>query len=116
MRFLADENVDNKILKGLRRVLPELDLLRVQDTVVYRTPDAIILEWAAKEGRIVITHDVQTMTKYAYARIDAGLPMPGVIEVNNDTPIGRAIDDLVLMIGASSPEEFESQVKYIPIR
>lgn len=41
--------------------------------------------------------------------------MPGVIEVSTTISIGRAIEELAIMLGASAPEEFESQVKYIPI-
>lgn len=40
-----------------------------------------------------------------------------MIEVNkDDTPIGAVIDDLEVTIGAGTPEDFENQVKYIPIR
>jgi hypothetical protein len=33
-----------------------------------------------------------------------------------DTSIGAVIDDLEVAIGAGTPEDFENQVKYIPIR
>jgi hypothetical protein len=40
-----------------------------------------------------------------------------VIEVHKeDTSIGAMIDDLEVDIGAGKPEDFENQVKYIPIR
>lgn len=42
--------------------------------------------------------------------------MPGIIEVRLTRGLGSAIDELVLMIGASTPDEFEDQVRYIPIR
>ena len=31
MKFLADENFDNRIVRGLLRRLPDLDIVRVQD-------------------------------------------------------------------------------------
>lgn len=82
----------------------------------YQASDLVVLEWAAKEDRILLTHDVQTMPKHAYDRVKASLPMPGIIEVAEDAPLGQAIDELSVMIGASTPAEFENQVKYIPIR
>lgn len=115
MRFLADENFNNRILRKLQDELPELDVTRVQDTVIYEADDATVLEWAATQNRILITHDVQTITKYAYNRVKDGLPMPGIIEVHSDTPIGQAVDELLLMIGAGTVADFENQVKYIPI-
>ena len=32
LRFAADENFDGRIVRGLLRILPDLDLIRVQDT------------------------------------------------------------------------------------
>jgi hypothetical protein len=42
--------------------------------------------------------------------------MPGVIRVSNMAPLGRLIDDLEVVIGAGKPEDFENQVKHIPLR
>ncbi|MEG4913169.1 DUF5615 family PIN-like protein [Microcoleus sp. B13-B4] len=48
------------------RRLPELDIVRVQDVGLIHTDDPDILEWAANEGRILLTPDVATITMYAY--------------------------------------------------
>ena len=55
-----------------------------------------MLEWAAGENRVLLTHDVATMTHHAYERVQAGLPMPGVFEVGRRVAIGEAIDDILL--------------------
>jgi len=116
MRFLADENFDGTILDALRERLDSFDTVRVQDTEIYQAPDDHVLAWAAEEDRILLTHDVKTLIKDAYARVKMGLLMPGVIEVHQATPIGLAIDQLELMIGASTPADFADQVRYIPIQ
>ncbi len=116
MRFLADENFDNRILKGLRHNLSDFDVLRVQDTEIYQAPDPVVLEWAAKEERILLTRDAETMIGFAYDRVKAGLPMPGITEVSDKLPIGKAIDELMLMIGAGIPADFDQQVRFIPLR
>ena len=114
MRLLSDENFNGAILRGLMRRLPKLDLVRVQDVGLKNTDDPIILEWAANEGRILLTHDVSTITMYAYERVNQGLPMTGVVEVIATSPIGKIIDDLELFICCSEPKEYESQVLFIP--
>jgi hypothetical protein len=116
MRFAADENFDGRILSGLLSRLPELDIVRVQDTEMYQLPDPQLLDRLAQQNRILLTHDVKTMPAFVYQRIDAGLLVPGIIEVTQSMPIGQAIDDLEVMIGAGSPADFENQVRYIPLR
>lgn len=114
MRFLTDENFNGAILRGLVRRLPELDIVRVQDVGLRNTDDPEILEWAANEGRILLTHDVATITMYAYERINQGMPMAGVVEVIATASIGKIIDDLELFICCSSPKEYEGLVLFIP--
>jgi hypothetical protein len=116
MRLLADENFHSDILRGLLRAKPTLDFVRVQDTELYQADDSIVLEWAARENRILLTHDVHTMIGYAYDRVEDGLPMPGVIEVSNDISLGQAINELLLVIDASEPSELKDRVIYIPLR
>lgn len=116
MRFATDENFDRRILEGLLKRLSEVDIVRVQDTNMRESPDPDLLKWLADEERILLTHDVNTMPGYAYDRIKADLPLPGVIIVARNTPIGLAIDELEIMLQVYTALEFENQVHYIPIR
>ena len=50
--------------------------------------DGAVLAWAAAEGRVLLTHDVTTLTVLAYARVLAGLPMPGVFEIGRSVAVG----------------------------
>ncbi len=56
------------------------------------------------------------MIGFAYQRIRAGLPMPGVIEVFDNVPNSEVINDLEVIIGAGQPEDFENIVTYVPLR
>ena len=114
MRLLADENFNGAILRGLIRRLPDLDIVRVQDVGLMNTDDVEILEWAANEGCVLLTHDVVTITMYAYERVRKGLAMTGVVEVITKAPIGKIIDDLELFICCSDRDEYEGQVLFIP--
>ena len=55
-------------------------------------------------------------SKYAYERIQAGLPMPGVFEVSRSVPVGQAIEDILLLAECSLDDEWEAQVRYLPLR
>ena len=74
--LVADENFNNNIMRGLLRQKAYLDLVRIQDMGLAHADDPTILAWAAQPGRVLLTHDVSTITKYAYERIEAGQAMP----------------------------------------
>jgi predicted nuclease of predicted toxin-antitoxin system len=95
-RLAADENFNNDIVRGLLRRKPDLDIVRVQDVGLSGSDDASVLEWAAQEDRVLLTHDVTTLTRFAYDRVRAGLLMSGVFEVNRAVPVGLAIEDILL--------------------
>ena len=114
MRFLADENLDNNILRGILRRQPDLDIVRVRDVGLFGEDDPTVLAWAAKEKRILLTHDVATITRYAYERIANNLNMPGVIEITSSSSLGKAIEDILLFVKCGVDGELEGQILYIP--
>lgn len=115
LRLASDENFNGAILSGLLARLVGLDVVRLQDVGLMQTPDPLVLAWAAAEGRILLTHDRRTVPPFAYDRVRAGEPMPGVIVVNNLMPIGQAIDELELLISCSLPDELRDRVVYVPL-
>jgi predicted nuclease of predicted toxin-antitoxin system len=115
IRLLADEDFDNIILRGVLRRRPGMEIVRVQDVGLAGAGDPEVLEWAATAGRVLITHDVNTMKTHAYARIAAGIPMPGVFAVAQDLPTSVAIDEIILLAECSLPGEWEGQVRHLPL-
>lgn len=115
MRFAADENFDNRIVRGLLRLKPDLDIIRIQDTGMSGADDPTLLEWTAKENYILLTHDAETMVHFAYDRVRNALPMPGVFEIRDSVPIQRALADLLMIIEASGMDEWKDKVTYIPL-
>jgi hypothetical protein len=66
LRLATDEDVHEDIIRGLRRREPALDIVRVVDVGLGHTPDPLILEWAAGEGRVLITGDLNSMVGFAW--------------------------------------------------
>lgn len=116
IKLAADENFNNDILRALVRRLPALDITRVQDVGLTGADDPTVLAWAAAEGRVLLTHDVSTMTRFAYERSASGDPMPGVFEVPVTLATRAAVEDLVLIAECSEPGEWAHQVRYLPLR
>jgi hypothetical protein len=116
LRLAADENFNNDVVRGVRRRNPAIDIVRIQDAGLSAADDPTILEWAAQNGRILLTHDVATMTRHAYDRVREGKPMPGVTDLGRHVPIGIAIAEIVLLAECSLVDEWEGQVRYLPLR
>jgi Domain of unknown function (DUF5615) len=116
VQFLADENFNNQIVRGMLRQSSDIDIVRIQDVGLSGADDPTVLAWAAQEGRIVLTHDVATMTTFAYQRIQAGLSMPGLFEVSRRVPVGVAIEEIILIAECSIDGEWEGQVRFLPLR
>ena len=89
--FLADENLKRKIISGLLRRKPSVDIIRAQDAGLTGVDDRILLEWAARENRIVLTHDVQTLIGFAWESVAAGRPMAGVIALGRKVRIAAPL-------------------------
>lgn len=112
----ADENFNHDIVRGVLRRNPEVDITSVQEAELSGADDPAVLEWAARENRVLLTHDAATMTRYAYERVRAGEPMPGLFVVGFDVPVGAAIEDILLLAEYSLEGEWEGQVIYLPLR
>jgi hypothetical protein len=69
LRLASDADVHGEIIRGLRRRLPQIDLLRAQDALPEGAPDLEVLAWAAAENRILITNDRKRITS-----LDLGEP------------------------------------------
>jgi hypothetical protein len=116
LKLAADENFNNDAVRGLLRRRPDLDIVRIQDTEIAGADDASVLEWVAQNNRVLLTHDVSTMTAHAYERVRDGKSMPGVFEVGRNVPTGVAFEDILLLAECSLEGEWEGQVRYLPLR
>jgi hypothetical protein len=116
LRLAVDEDFNNHIVRGVLRMNSDVDIVRVQDVGLSGADDPIVLEWAAGEGRVLFTHDVNTMTDHAKQRAQAGDPMPGLFAVPRHVPVGSAIEDVLLIAECSLEGEYEGQVRYLPLQ
>ncbi len=115
VRFLTDEDFDAKIVQGLQRRLGDLDVLSVRDVGLASVDDPLILEWAARNRRPLLTHDINTLVGFANERIRRGAHHAGVIRVPQTLAIGRAIEDLVYVAEVASLDDLKDLVLHLPL-
>ena len=115
VKYLFDEDLNGRIVRGVRRRISELDSTTVQEADLPEASDPAVLDWAASQGRVVITHDHRTMRPCAEDRPKTGLPMSGLILVRQAAALGQVIDDLVLIAEATTAEEWEGTIVFLPL-
>ena len=74
--------------------------------------DPELLAFAAREGRILLTHDVSTMPRHVNARLSRNECMPGVFEAPQGAPRGILIADLLLFAPCSVEHEWDGRIMY----
>jgi hypothetical protein len=77
-------------------------------------PDPEVLAQAASEGRVLVSHDRQTMPGH-FRRLIEKQASPGLVIVSQEIDIGRAIEELLLVWAASEAEEWENTVIFLPL-
>lgn len=115
IEFLIDQNFNENIVDGMTRRDATLEFTHVRDVDLAAAPDPDVLEWAARYGMVLLTHDRTTIPPFAYARVDAGLPMPGVYLVSTGMPVGEAIEELLMAVHCLSAEECQNLVWHFPM-
>jgi hypothetical protein len=101
---------------GVQRREPAAVFVRVRDAGLHSRSDAAVLDYAAREGLIVVSHDVNIVPAHAYACIREGKPMAGLFMVQQRESVGAVIEDLVAIWALSEAVEWRDQVCFLPLR
>lgn len=98
IRFQADADLNQSIVVGLLRRLPEVDVLAL----------------AARDGRVLVTHDKSTMPTH-FGEFIRTRQSPGVVVVLQSMPVGTVLDELTLIWGASQASEWANRIAFLPL-
>ena len=115
MRLLFDEDLNHNIIRGLVRRIEALDYKTVLDLGLEGREDAEVLEAAASEHRLLVSHDVTSMTVAFRGRAAEASPSFGLVLVPQSLPLGDAIDQLELICVASTNDDWLGVIEFLPI-
>ena len=114
IRFLADADLNRAIVTAVREREPALDFMTATEAELEGHGDPDVLEFAASQRRILVSHDTSTMTMHFSERLRSGGASPGVLLVRQRASVGQIVDALLLVWSASSPGEWADQIHYLP--
>lgn len=112
--FLADEDFRRDIVLATRRLDRSIDFVRAQEAGLAGAPDEVVLEFASRESRVVVSHDVSTMPAAAIARLRAKERMAGLILVAQNSRRRVVAENLVLIANASEADEWVGIIDHLP--
>ncbi len=116
LKYLADENFHNHVIRALRRQFPDIDLARAVEVGLESADDPSVLDWAARNERVLLTHDVRTIRRFAQERIAKGMHMTGVIFVPQPFSRAQIIEELALLAECYAPEDIALSWLHLPLR
>ncbi len=99
----------------MRRKRASIDVLTATEASTLGLKDPPLLVWAADRNRILLSHDKRTMPDHLDQFLAGGRHSPGIILILRRLPIGRIIDDLLLIWEASTAEEYRDLITRLPL-
>ena len=114
LRFQADADLKDAIVKAVRRREATIDFASAAESGLERIGDPELLERAAQEGRILVSHDHRTMLATFRARLESGKSSPGLFIVSQGAPLGAVVSAIVLAWSASEMSEWRDQIHHLP--
>ncbi|HVF29285.1 MAG TPA: DUF5615 family PIN-like protein [Pyrinomonadaceae bacterium] len=114
IRFQADADLKQSIVTAARRREPGLDFQLAGAAQLEGLPDPEVLTAAARDGRVLVSHDKRTLPQH-FAEFVQLQPSPGVIIVPQRILIATAVEELLLIWHASTPEEWIDRIAHLPL-
>jgi len=114
VRFLADADLNNAVVQGVRRREPSVDFKSANEASLEGLLDPEVLELAARENRVLISQDRSTVPVHFAARLRAGHRSPGVLLTMPRASVGELVESLEIIWIASHESEWSDQIHYVP--
>jgi hypothetical protein len=116
--FLIDENLPPVIATQVRQHEPRIQALAIGQPGAppKGTPDPQLLNWIEVNNCLLITNNRASMPGHLSEHLAAGRHVPGILITSFPLDIGTLIEELVLIWGASLPNEFQDQIVYLSLR
>jgi hypothetical protein len=113
VRFQADNDLRKAIMRGVVRSEPRIDFQSAQAARLDGVPDPEVLAFSADAGRILVSHDFQTIPRH-FQQFTRDRRSSGVLLIRQDLPVGKAVETLLLIWEASDSDEWVNRICLLP--
>jgi hypothetical protein len=115
--YLLDEALPRWWLREMAIRGPELKISRVGSPGAppLGALDLVLLEWCEAEHAFLLTNNRRSMPRHLADFVARGRHVPGIFQVDPMIDVAELIDELVLIAGAALENEYQDQIRYLPI-
>ena len=114
VRFQADADLHQMIVTALVRREPGIDFQTATAAGLAGLIDPHVLEHAATEGRVLVSHDQSTMPQH-FAEFIQHQQSAGLLIVPQHLPYAMVVEELLLIWAGSEAEEWMNRIAYLPL-
>ena len=115
IRFQADADFNQRIVKAALRREPAIDFQTAHAAGILGLPDPEVLQTAAHDGRVIVSHDQTTMPTH-FGQFISAATSPGLIITPQHMPIAAVVEELILIWMAETPEQWVNRIRYLSTR
>ena len=113
-KFLADANFDLVMLVAIKRRELAFDYQTALEAGLTGLQDPDVLAIAAREGRVLLTHDVRTIPQH-FASFIGEHTSTGMLLVPQSLTRRHVVEDLLLVWTAMEAEEGTNRIMSLPL-
>lgn len=114
IRFQADANLNQIILLATVRHEPAIDFQTAMAAGLASLSDKEVLAMAAREGRVLVTHDRKTMPRH-FSEFITTDTSPGLLIIPQHLSVASAVEDLILIWFATEADEWINRICSLPL-
>jgi predicted nuclease of predicted toxin-antitoxin system len=114
IRFQADADLNQIFVLATVRREPTIDFQTAGAAGLAARNDQEVLEVAARDGRLLVTHDQKTMPRH-FAEFIARTTSPGLLVIPQHLSVATVVEDLRLIWLITEAEEWNNRVSFLPL-
>jgi hypothetical protein len=114
IRFQADADLNQIILLATVRRESSIDFQTAEAAGLAHRQDRDVLVMAAREGRILVTHDQKTMPRH-FAEFITTETSAGLLVVPQHLTVAAVTEDLLLIWSTTEAEEWTNRISFLPL-
>src|SRR5207248_3338780 len=77
--------------------------------------DPDLLRWCEIHDFVLVTNNRSSMPVHLTDHLVAGGHVPGILAIRRRARIGRVLEHLLAIVGASFENEYQDQIVYVPL-